>query len=154
MLLFLASVLAAPEAQTSSASDPGQQPCVTDAELARLEAEQKPGSGATLCPGQGARLVHWRDVIVRTRPPVSPSDYPRGQTGDARCVVRMFVDTHGTVEDAVPADTCPAAFRESARRLALRYAYHPVKDEDGNPQRVTFDLLINFRRPAGACHGR
>ena len=158
MLVLIAAAHAAPEGEATAPPEPSAKPCETAAEVAAAvekgRREAGPDAkvvrgvvGGTLCPGESVPSAHWSGALVRTRPRVDPSDYPSGQTGDAQCVVHMFVDTKGEVADAIPADTCPEAFRASARRIAFRCAFHPVTDPDGTPRKMKFDLAINFHPP-------
>ena len=157
MLVLIAAVHAAPEGQATAPPEPSAKPCLKAAEMAAaVERGGAAGTdakvvrgvvGGTLCPGESVPIVHWSEAVLRTRPTLDPSDYPPGQSGDAQCVLHMFVDTRGEVEDAIPADTCPEAFRASARRIAFRYAFHPVTDPDGTPRKMKYDLTINFRAP-------
>ncbi len=105
-----------------------------------------PGSGGG-GPGGGIKTVHWSEVAVKVRPTIRPSDYPEGAAAlnlaDTRCVVRIHIDERGAPYEVVPT-ICPTVFRTAARDIALRYRFHPLREE-GRAVRAVFDLTIHFR---------
>ena len=100
--------------------------------------------------GGGLRTVHWSQVEVRTRAQIRPEDYPRAalEMGlpDARCVVRIEIDTRG-VPVAVTPKECPTVFGPAAQAIGLRYRFYPLLDDHRRAIPAAFDLAINFRKP-------
>ena len=92
--------------------------------------------------------------------PISPADieirrqvtpgFPRSalQAGytHEECVVHLFIDDKGKLEDAQVQMTCPEPFHKAVLKAAKKWRFEPYASEDGQPSAVTFAVRFRFVR--------
>jgi outer membrane biosynthesis protein TonB len=101
-----------------------------------------PGTGPG--PDPGIKVVHWSEVVPRSRvKPRFPEAARVAGVREGACLVRIHIDARGVPTQVEPRD-CPALFQDPTVSAAMLWRFEPVV-QDGISVPAMFDLKVSYK---------